>query len=161
MQNSKNFYQGFLLMLLPSALVWLRSGFGKVTEGKFPGILEGILKKFASENPYPFYKSFLENTVIPNAKSVGTFIMWSELVSAVFVIIPLIYLLTQKNKNKIIEYMLIAGLLLGIFLNVNFYLGGAWTNQSKEGLNILMILSQTIGLVFIIKSLKEPRKFKK
>lgn len=161
MQNSKVFYQGFLFMLLPSGLVWLRSGFTKIIEGKFPGMLETILKKFASDNPYPFYKSFLENTVIPNAKSVGTFIMWAEAITALSIIVPVLYLLTQKRRNKIVEYMLMFGLILGIFSNVNFFLGGAWTNVSKEALNIIMIMSQAIGLVFVIKSFKESQKIKK
>lgn len=161
MQDSKGFYQGFLFMLLPSALVFLRSGFTKILEGKFPGILEGILKKFASDNPYPFYKSFLENTVIPNAKSVGTFIMWAELITALSIIIPVLYLLTQKQRNKIIELVLILGLILGIFLNVNFFLGGAWTSVSKEALNMIMIMSQAIGLVFVIKSFKGGQKIRK
>lgn len=161
MQNSKIFYQGFLLMLLPSGLVWLRSGFTKIVEGKFPEMLEGILKKFAVDNPYPFYKSFLENTVIPNAKSVGTFIMWAELITALSIIIPVIYLLTRKQRNKIIEIILIAGLILGIFLNTNFWLAASWTGQSTDGLNAIMIILQSIGLVFVVKFFKDPQKIKK
>ena len=148
-------------MLLVPGLVFLRSGLTKITEGKFPGMLEGILKKFASENPYPFYKSFLENTVIPNAKSVGNFVMFAEAFVAFSIILSVIYLLTQKQKNRIIELLLIAGLILGIFLNTNFWLAASWTGQSTDGLNAVMIFSQAIGLIFLIKSFKEPQKAKK
>lgn len=158
MQNSKVFYQGFLLMLLPSGLVFLRSGFTKIIEEKFPGILGGTLKKFASENPYSFYKSFLENTVIPNAKIIGTFIMWAELITALSIIIPVLYLLTKKQKNKIVEIILIAGLILGISLNVNFWLAASWTGQSTDGLNLIMIMLQAIGIIFLLKSFKKSHR---
>lgn len=161
MQDSKNFFQGFLLMLLPAGLVWLRSGFGKIIDGKFPLMLEGTLRKFIVKNPYPFYKSFLENTIIPNAKSFGMFIMWTEVFVAFSTIFSVVYLLTQKQRNKFVELLLTAGLILGILLNANFWLAASWTGQSTDGLNLIMIMLQAIGLVFVIKYFKKPQKAKK
>lgn len=145
------YYQAFLILTIIPGLVWVRSGFAKVSEGKFPGMLGGILEKFASNNPYPFYKSFLQNTAIPNAQTLGNLVMWGELLTGLAIILSVGYLLLRGSKASWVKVLLPAGLIGGLFLNINFFLGGAWTNASKEGLNMIMIMTQAASLFFITR----------
>lgn len=154
-KSEKIYYQGFLLLTFVPGFMWLTSGVEKLIEGKFPLILKNILIKFATGNPYPFYKNFLQDTVIPNATTFGYLVVWGEFLTGLAMTFSISYLFWKTKNARIVKILLVTGLLGGLFLNINFYLGGGWTNQSKNGLNILMILLQTISLIFITRSLSK------
>lgn len=150
-KTEKFYFTGFYLLTLLPGIVWLRSGSAKLIENKFPGLLKGILVKFASDNPYPFYKSFLENTAIPNALTLGYLVIAGELLTGLAILSSCAYILWKSKMNRMVKNLLAAGLIGGLFLNINFFLGGAWTNVSKEGLNILMIMLQAAALFFVLR----------
>lgn len=154
MKTDKIFYQGFLLMLLVQAGVWFKSGSTKLIEGKFPGMLAPILEKFASQNPYPFYKNFLEATAIPNAQLVGTLVMWGEFFTSLAIFIGAGYLFF-KAPHRFSMIVLALGLVGGMFLNLNFWLAAGWTGATKESLNLIMLGVELIGFVVIIKALRQ------
>lgn len=152
MKTDKIFYQGFLLMLLVQGAVWFKSGSTKLIEGKFPGILAPILEKFASNNPYPFYKDFLEKTAIPNTQLIGTLVMWGEFFTSLAILIGGVYLLFRIT-NRFLMTVFALGLLGGMFLNLNFWLAAGWTGATKESLNLIMLGVELIGFIVIIKAL--------
>lgn len=140
-----------LLILLANSLLWVRSSFGKVTEGKFVSGLGGTLTKFASNNPYPFVKDFLQSVAIPNSILFGNLTMWGEVLVAISTIIAVLYLLFQQKSNNLIKLMLVVGLLGGIFLNLIFWSSAGWTSSSTESLNLLMMVVQFFGLIFALR----------
>lgn len=139
-----------LLILAVIDYIWLKSTYGKLTGGKFVAGIEGALKKFASENPFPFVKSFLEGVAIPNASTFGFLTMWGEALVALSLLISLLYLLL-KGTNNLILWFLSLGLLGGAFLNTVFYLSSGWTSPSSEGLNLLMLAAQFIAAFYFMQ----------
>ena len=144
----------YLYMLLSVGIVWLRSSFGKITSGKFPQVLGQTLEKFASNNPYPWYKNYLQTVAIPNAKIIGVITMWSEFFVALSITIAVLYLLIKPEGNKVAEIVLAVGLLGGMILNLNFWLASGWMSPSGESINFLMFLIQFVGFVYLVKLLK-------
>ena len=139
------------MIFFVDGLLWLRSGLGKVAEGKFAESLPLILKKFASENPYPFYKQLLLTTGIPYAKTLAGIIMWGEVISALAILFSVISLFIRPNANYFAERTLVGGLLIGLILNTNFWFGGGWTSASTESINLLMAAIEAIGIATLVK----------
>lgn len=140
------FYNGFLSIILTIGGIWLRSSSAKLSGGVFVNTLEQTLIKFASNNPYLWYKQFLQSTAIPNAKLLALLIMWGELLVALSVTCAAI-LLFFKPGNKTIEIILLGGLIGGLILNTNFYFAAGWTSPSTESVNLLMAIIEVIAIV--------------
>lgn len=141
-----------LSILLFIGLIWSRSSFGKFTSGTFVQGLGETVARFASKNPNSFYKDFLQNMVIPNSETFGRLVLWGEALVAISIVIPALYLIFQpKKKCKATLWLLIAGLLGGAFLNLNFWLASGYTSPSSDGLNLLMMVAQILGAVYIIR----------
>ena len=151
--TEKFYSKGFFGIYLIIGLVWLRSSFEKISSGQFASSLGGILLKVADKNPYPWYKSFLLHTAIPNAQLFGLLTMWGEFLTAVSIILGS-YLALSKSKLKVAPFILLAGLIGGMFLNLTFWLGFGYTSPSADSLNILMFLIELIGVTVLIKVLQ-------
>lgn len=147
----KSLYTGFLLMLFSIGFIWLRSAYGKIVGGTFVSALEPTLKKFAEHNPHVWYKTYLESVVLPHATIFGTLIMWGELFVALSIICASVYLLMKPEGNRIVEIILLLGLVGGTLLNINFWLAAGWMNPSTESLNLLMFFIQLIGVGYILQ----------
>lgn len=143
----------YLLMLLSVGFIWLRSSVGKFTGGTFVDTLAGTLGKFASNNPYAWYKNYLQIVAIPNAKTIGMVIMWSEFLAAISITGAILYLLFGSEKNKIAQIILLIGLIGGMILNANFWLAAGWMSPSTESVNLLMFLIQGVGFMYGIKKI--------
>ncbi len=154
MKNLKNSEQGILLITLSIGLVWARSNYEKFIGGKFAGSLGTTLTKAAEHNPYIWYKSFLQNFVIPNSVIFGQMVLWGEFLVAVAIIFSSVYLL--KKQNNFVCIILISGLLGGFFLNLNFWLAFAWTSPSTDNLNLLMGIIETVGAVIFFREKMKP-----
>lgn len=137
-----------LLILLSIGLLWLRSGLSKFIEGNFTSSLGGILSKTVDKNPYPLFKQFLTNIVIPNSYLFGSLVMWGELLSGISITSGVILLLKEYGV-KWARLLLIAGLTGGVFLNINFWLGLGNASSASDSLNLLMIVIQFIGIISI------------
>lgn len=144
-----------LLTLLSVDFIWLRSSFGKLTGGKFVDSLAATLGKFASQNPYPWYKNFLQSFAIPNSKLLGNLILLGELFTAASLLIGILYLLLMGRKNRVIYTLLWLGFLTGMLLNVNFWLASAWTGASTDSLNLLMLLLELLGIKYLLIASKK------
>ena len=143
-----------LLIIMADGLIWSRSSFGKLASGNFPENLGSTLTKFASKNPYPWIKDFLENIAIPNSYIFGLLTQWGELLTALSIIIASIYLIKRSQKNRFVLVLLMLGLLGGMFLNAVFWLASSWTSPSADGLNLLMFIIQGIGLARVMNLLR-------
>ena len=147
MKDAKYLYT----ILLVTGFIFLRSGCGKIMGGKFTGTLEATLTKFASENPSPTVKDLLTNTAIPSFQILGFLTTWGEFLVGISVIAAAFYLIVVSKNNRNIDLLLTLGLLGGFMLNFVFYFSAGWTSASTESLNLLMMIIQAIGLVFVLK----------
>lgn len=146
--------QFIYLLLLANSFIWVRSSFSKFSGGKFVDSLGRTLQAFASKNPYPWFKNFLENVAIPNAHTFGILTLWGELAVAVSSVLALLFLLITDKSNPWVLLVLGFGLLGGLFLNGIFWLASAWTGVSTDSINLLMFFVQAIGLWFVVANLK-------
>lgn len=133
----------FYLILLANGLIWLRSSYGKFASGNFVQGLGGTLERFASKNPYSWYKDFLQNVAIPNSQTIGMVVLWGE----AFVALAIVGGAVFKMKR-----VLILGLLGGAVLNVLFWLAAGWTSPSTDSLNLLMLVIELVGIFFVWRS---------
>lgn len=152
---SNIYIKGFLIIYLILGGIWLRSSIGKITGGKFVDSLGTTLTKIAQNNPYPWFKSFLQDMVISNSKIFGNLIMWGEVLTAAAIVLGSFYLLFFGGNQKLGLIILILGLLGGMFLNAIFYLGFGYSNVSTESLNLLMFLVELVGVVVLLVSLNK------
>lgn len=143
----------FLLVLLAVDFIWVRSSAGKIIGGKFVDSLGGILTKFASQNPYPWYKNFLTSIAIPNSTLLGTMIMVGEAFTAFSLLLGVGLILLNKI-HKLVIFLLTAGFVTGAVLNLNFWLASGWTSPSVDSLNLLMFLIQLLGIIYIVRLYK-------
>lgn len=133
--------------------VFLKSGFEKIEGGKFVGGLAGTLEKFASKNPYPFFKNFLETVAIPNSTLFGVMTMWGEFLAGLALVLGSLYLIFSKGSNKLVYWGLLVSFLGAMLLNGTFYFAAGWTSPSTESLNLVMFFVGLVGFLFTLKKL--------
>jgi thiosulfate dehydrogenase (quinone) large subunit len=141
----------FLLVLLIVGFDWLRSSYGKLTGGEFVNGLRPTLEKFAEKNPNQIAKNFLESVAIPNATSFGYLVMWGEAIVAVTITVGTLILLVRQGHDNKGAALLAVGLLGGAFLNFIFWISAGWTSPSTDGLNLVMMVIELIGLVQLVR----------
>lgn len=154
--STKNKYLYFIFAVV--GFIFLRSGYTKVSEGKFVGSLGETLAKFASKNPYPPVKNFLEQAAIPNSEIFGLLTMYGEVFAGISITGFSIYLLFAAKERKVSYFVLGAGLLTGAFLNAVFWLAAGWTSPSTESVNLVMLAVQVAGLAFVWQKLRAGEK---
>lgn len=139
-----------LIVFLFLGLIWARSSLGKLTSGNFAQSLTPTLERFASKNPYPWYKNFLQTTAIPNGELLGNLVLWGEFFTAVTILIGSIYLLL-KPDSKLVLALIAFGFLTGGVLNASFWLASGWTSPSSDNLNLFMLVIEIVGLFYVYK----------
>lgn len=147
MKNTKFLY----LIFAVTGYIFLESGYGKISGGKFVGSLAATLTKFAKDNPYPLVKNFLENIAIPNSMLFGFLTQWGELLTGLNLLgISALFMFYDKT-NKKFYYLMSVGFATGLLLNLTFYFASGYTSPSSESLNLLMSAINLIGLIFVLK----------
>lgn len=146
------FYRGFLLMILADSFIWAKSSIEKILDQNFVNNISSTLSNFASENPYPFYKNFLESTAIQNSEIFGLLIIFGESFAALTMIFTALILLIKPYGSKFLAILLSSALFIASFLSLNFFLASGWISPSSYSLNLLMLFIQIIALIFILKS---------
>ncbi len=149
-----NFYLGYLLTMLVEGLVWLRSSYGKISSGNFVDGMEKSLNAFASKNPFPQVKEFLLQTALPNTKTFGALTLWGEALVALSIVGAAAYLMFGGRQSKAVVWVLLLGLLGGMFLNAVFWLSAGWTSPSTDSVNAVMFGTQLVGFVVGLRLLK-------
>lgn len=146
--------KSFYSITFVTGLVWAKSSFGKLESGDFAENLGAILNKSAQNNPYFFYKDFLQTFAIPNSFAFGQMVMWGEILVAISIISSSLYLLFKNSSEKKAKTLLAVGLFGGAFLNINFWLAFSSNNTSADILNLYMIVIELIAGIYLIKELK-------
>lgn len=145
--------KSFLLVIFILGFIWIRSGYGKLTGG-FVGNLDKALMKFASENPYPFVKDFLNSFAIPNHIIFSYLTQFGEIFAGLTLAICSVVLIANPKSSRLFLILLALGLLVGAFLNLTFWFSAGWMSPSTDGLNLLMFAIEVIALLAVLKKIK-------
>lgn len=156
--KKKSFEHNILYVILVIGFVFLRTGLTKVIGGTFVDGLKKTLTHFASENPFPFVKTFLESTAIPNTELFAYLTMWGEVYVGCSLVLSVAYLLMKKSLTKITFILLSTGLLVAIFLNTTFLLSAGWTSSSTESVNLVLLSVGVISLVYVVRTFSHVLK---
>lgn len=148
--------KSFYLILTLITFVWAKSSYGKIASGTFIKGFPSTITKFASNNPHAWYKDFLVQTVLPNSTVFGTLVFWGEILTALSLTLGLILALTKNSQYS--KLLLVTGLAGGVFLNLMFWLGSAWTSPSTDSLNMLMAGVELIALISLVGLIPSPKK---
>lgn len=147
MKNKDN-QKYFTLVLLVMGFIFLQSGYEKIASGKFVEGLAGTLGKFASNNPYPWFKDLISSVGVPNAGLFGPLVMYGEVLVGAALFGVSAYLLLGKKATKLVYLALLLGSLGAAALNGTFWLAAGWMSPSTESLNLLMFAVAVIAAVF-------------
>jgi len=142
-----------LLNILVIGFIWARSSWGKFTSDEFSKNFASTVSRFVAKNPYPWFKDFLENTVLANSSTFSFLVMWGELLSALSIVGGSAFLIMGTGGKKAVV-LLAGGLLVGAFLSATFWFAAGWTSPSTDGLNLLMFAVEVVGLIYCLKLLK-------
>lgn len=150
MKNNRYLYLIFAVI----GYVFLKSGFEKISAGKFVGSLSATLGKFAKDNPYPPFKAFLENVAIPNSTVFGLLTQWGEFLAGVNLLVLSLWMIFNPKSGSRYSKLMVLGFGTGLILNVTFWLAAGYTSPSTGSLNLVMGAVNLIGLVFVLKGSK-------
>ena len=116
---------GLLAIQIILGYEWLMSGMTKVVRGGFPGGLAGELQE-KSDGAAAWYRSFLDDVVIPNGRAFGVLIILGEIAIGVVLIGAAVSALRWSRLGKRTRIGLLAATIVagaaGILMNVNFHL---------------------------------------
>jgi thiosulfate dehydrogenase [quinone] large subunit len=98
---------------------------------RFIGFQPKRVAEFASENPVLWYKDFLENTVLPNAKLFAMLQSYGEVAVGIGLVLGLFTGLTA---------------LVGLFLALNYGLASQWMTFGQQGFHLLLVTSMVMFL---------------
>ncbi len=146
--NSKNTAVIYLYVIQTlTGLVWLKSAVPKFLEPTFMTALPKTLTFFASKNPLPWYKQFLETVVIPNANLFGELSRLGEITAAILLIFTGIAAIKQI-RIPYFHKLAALGAIIGAWLNLQFGLASYWTSPANETVNLFMFLVQFILILY-------------
>ena len=123
---------GLLFVQVAIGYEWLISGLTKVIDGGFPQGLAGELRDSSTAAP-TFYKSFLDDVVIPHGQVFGYLVEIGELVGGIALIAAALVWLTRWDhlplgwQQTVLAVTAIASV-VGIFMNINFHLANGGTH---------------------------------
>ena len=157
------------LVQIPLAWEWFKGGWDKIAEGgfgaKFAEELPGTLVRFATQktatgetitNPNSWYVDSLLSWAKGNPNLFGYMVEYGEIGIGIILFVAVGYcLFTKKKLPLLLTWLVIVGLVGGVFMNLNFYFASAWPASavSGRGLNLLMALTQAILVGYYISTL--------
>ncbi len=143
---------------------WFMSGLTKIVRGGFPvGLADELREKL--EGAVGWYKSFLDGSVIPNARAFGYAIEIGELlIGAVLIAAAAVWVIRRTRLSDRSRALLLAATALaafgGIFMNLNFHLANGsphpWLipkDGFDEGVDLDSLLP-LLELVLVVISVK-------
>ena len=158
---------GLLFVQIAIGYEWLISGLTKLIDGGFPQGLAGELTDTSKDAP-GFYRSFLENVVIPHGQVFGYLVEIGELAGGVALIGAAVVWLVRGNRLSVTWQTVVLAVTaiasaVGIFMNVNFHLANGGTHPwlippsgFDEGVDLdsLMPAIQLVLLAFALAGLR-------
>ena len=155
---------GLVVVQLFLGYEWFMSGLTKIWRGGFPGGLADELKE-KSEGTVGWYKSFLDGSVIPNARAFGYLSEIGELLIGIVIIGTAVAGIGRRTRlsDRARLFLLVANALAlvgAIAMNINFHLANCsphpWLipeDGFDEGVDLdsLLPLLQLVLLVISVK----------
>jgi uncharacterized membrane protein YphA (DoxX/SURF4 family) len=86
-------------------------------------VMPKIVAKQASDNPIPFYKNFLEGTVLPNSSTFAQLTAWGETVVGIGLTLGLLTGLAS---------------VVGLLLVTNYGLATQWMSPGQQGFHLVL-----------------------
>lgn len=164
---------GLLAVEMVIGYEWFISGLVKFVRGGFPaGLAESFREK--SEGVAPWYASFLESAIIPNAPLFGYAIEISELLAGVVLIIgPLIWIFAWESVSDRVRKLVLLAIAVaasgGTFLAINLHFANGashpWLipgDAFDEGIDLdsvlpaIQIVIATVSIVLLRRLRREP-----
>lgn len=150
------FFVTFSIQVL-LAYEWAFAGIEKIIGGQFVPNMPKVLARFADGNPHTWYvNSFLVwATQIPTV--FGHLVQWGEFLAGIGLFLTLILYIFGKVQwqKKLAMSVAIFSLLVGVWMNIQFYFAAGWNNVSTHGLNVILFWTQLILIVFWSYRLKK------
>lgn len=128
---------------------WIHAGWEKLHAGTFPLGMTKTLASFASKNPHTWYTQTILETMERHTALLGQLVQWGEFLTGLVLILTVCSLFLRMTLpfQRWMALLSCGALLIGAFMNANFYLAAEWTSPSTSGLNMLLFWSQ-LALVF-------------
>ena len=136
------------MVLVVIGYEWFTAGFEKISSKTFAVQMPGTIAYFASKNPFPWYRDFLNGMDKGRAQDLGYAIEWAQILMGIVLMLgPMVYLWTNKiDLKKFLNGLMVVALIGGLLLNANFYLAASWTSPGTKGINVVMFWTQFILL---------------
>lgn len=151
---------GLLGIQMIAAYAWGSAAWEKLSNPEFLAGMGKTLGYFASKNPFPWYKAFLENVAAKNAVAFGTAVEWSQAAIAFVLVASAVETVWGKDGGTKRKALLAAALALagGMLMNANFYLAAGWTGPGTKGMNVVLFWAQAALLYVWLRSYASPAK---
>ena len=114
-----------LLLRLAISYIWLSAGISKLFNSKFISTFPLTISGFSKGTHFEFYTGFLNQYVLPNSYIFAQLTIWGEILTGI---------------AFLLGFPLIVATLIGIFMNVNYFLVA--TTTPSQFLNIILIFAQ-------------------
>lgn len=143
---------------LTLAYEWGKGGFSKWWGGTFVDGLEKTLTSFASKNPHTWYVDAVLLVAKAHAETFGWLVIIAEMAIATGLVLALLFAMFGKEgwMRSVAMGAAIVSLLVGMFLNVQFYFAAGWMSPSTHGLNVVLFWVQLAMIVAWIGWWREP-----
>jgi uncharacterized membrane protein YphA (DoxX/SURF4 family) len=132
----------FLTLIFIQLLVgyeWLHAGLEKIIHGSFPGTMAKTLVSFSSQNPHAWYAKTVLAHAATRPELFGQLVQWGEFMTGLALIATALLWATNRIHSSTLWIIAcIAPLIIGIVLNLNFYLAAGWMSPSTSTLNAFM-----------------------
>ncbi len=123
---------GLLAVQILIGYEWLVSGLTKIIDGGFPQGLGAELRDSSQAAP-AFYRSFLDNVIIPHGQLFGYLVEIGEIAGGVALIAAAVIWMLRWHRLSVswqtgVLLVTAVASLFGIFMNVNFHLANGGTH---------------------------------
>lgn len=122
---------GHVILRITLGILWLEMGMQKLHPNFLKG-LESKLRFWAEENPYPWYKYFLENFTIPHWQAFGYQVMIGEILVGLSLIFGILTVLSS---------------FFGFLMILNFYFASSYAEGQWYWTFYIIAVSQIVVML--------------
>jgi uncharacterized membrane protein YphA (DoxX/SURF4 family) len=137
---------GMIMLIL--SYEWLAAAWEKFSKPDFMNTIAPTMQMFAMKTPHANYANFLNSIVIPNASLFGNLVRFSEFVVGLGLLAGAFVAMRTGKPTKKAEMAMVVVLVIGLVLNVNFYLAAGWTGVSTAELNKVMAALELVLIAY-------------
>ncbi len=153
---SHSLFVGFAVQFL-IAYEWFFAGWEKIASGQFVPNMGKTLLRFETGNPHTWYVHSLLGLAKDSPALFGQLVQWGELLAGIGLIVTLLAYSAAKTSGlrKTATFVALFSLLIGAWMNLNFYFAAGWSNVSTSSLNVLMLWIQLALMAFWTSHLRQ------